>query len=223
MMDKNMILALVPGYNEAQRIAAVVNTAGTHLPVLVVDDGSSDNTRGVAEAAGAQVIRQEPNQGKGAALRAGFRWALANGYEAVITLDADGQHDPAEIPGFLDAYTQNKADLIIGARDFSQMPAVRRWANTTGQKLFSWALGKPVRDNQSGYRLISRRLMEAVLESAESGFEFEVEMIVVCVRRGMKLDWVSIRTIYGDQGSHIKPLHHAAHFMRIIWKTWRRR
>jgi len=180
-----MILALIPGYNEAQRIAAVVNAAGPHLPVLVVDDGSSDNTRGVAEAAGAQVIRQEPNQGKGAALRAGFRWALANRYEAVMTLDADGQHDPAEIPGFLDVYTQNKSDLIIGARDFSQMPAVRRWANTTGQKLFSWALGQPVQDNQSGYRLISRRLMEAVLESAESGFEFEVEMIVVCVRGGM--------------------------------------
>jgi len=223
MMDKNMILALIPGYNEAQRIAAVVNAAGPHLPVLVVDDGSSDNTRGVAEAAGAQVIRQEPNQGKGAALRAGFRWALANRYEAVMTLDADGQHDPAEIPGFLDVYTQNKSDLIIGARDFSQMPAVRRWANTTGQKLFSWALGQPVQDNQSGYRLISRRLMEAVLESAESGFEFEVEMIVVCARRGMKLDWVPIRTIYGNQGSHIKPLHHAAHFMRIIWNTWRRR
>jgi len=80
-----------------------------------------------------------------------------------------------------------------------------------------------VRDNQSGYRLISRQLMAAVLESTESGFEFEVEMIVVCVRRGMKLAWVPIRTIYGDQGSHIKPLHHAVQFMRVIWQTWRSR
>jgi len=191
--------------------------------VLVVDDGSTDNTRGVAAAAGAQVVRQEPNQGKGAALRAGFKWALDHDYAAVITLDADGQHDPAEISGFLELQARSQADLIIGARDFSKMPPVRRWANTTGQKLFSWALGEPVQDNQSGYRLISRQLMAAVLESTESGFEFEVEMIVVCVRRGMKLAWVPIRTIYGDQGSHIKPLHHAVQFMRVIWQTWRSR
>jgi len=97
------VLALVPAHDEAPRIAAVVREAARHLPVLVVDDGSADGTAAVARAAGADVLEQRPNAGKGAALRAGFRQALAAGYDGVITLDADGQHDPAEIPAFLAA------------------------------------------------------------------------------------------------------------------------
>ena len=93
-----MIVALIPGYNEAPRIGAVVRGALEHLPVIVVDDGSSDGTADVAREAGATVIEQRPNQGKGAALRAGFRRALDDGGDAILTLDADGQHDPREIP-----------------------------------------------------------------------------------------------------------------------------
>ncbi len=178
------------GLQRGARIAPVIAGALAHLPALVVDDGSKDETVAVAEAAGATVLRQIPNQGKGAALRAGMRWALENGCDTVVTLDADGQHDPAEIPSFLAEYAATRADLIIGARDFSQMPAVRRAANTAGRWSFSWALGQPVQDNQSGYRLLSRRMMEAVLDSQEQGFEFEVEMIVTCVQLGYALAWV---------------------------------
>jgi glycosyltransferase involved in cell wall biosynthesis len=216
------ILGLVPAYNEAQRITPVVTAALAYLPVLVVDDGSKDDTAAQAENSGATVLRQIPNQGKGAALRAGFAWAIAKGYEAVITLDADGQHDPAEIPKFLEAYQTEKTDLIIGARDFEQMPAVRRLANTAGQKLFSWALGQPVRDNQSGYRLISRRLLEVLLTSNEQGFEFEVEMIVTCVQQGFNMAWVPIRTIYAGETSHIQPLTHTKNFLRVVWQTRQR-
>ncbi|MDQ3127802.1 MAG: glycosyltransferase family 2 protein, partial [Chloroflexota bacterium] len=99
-----MIVALIPAHDEAPRIGAVIAAARAHLAVVVVDDGSSDATASVARAAGATVIEQHPNQGKGAALRAGFRTALDNGAEAILTLDADGQHDPAEIPRFLDAW-----------------------------------------------------------------------------------------------------------------------
>ena len=215
-------LAVIPAYNEAQRVADVVRRARATLPVLVVDDGSTDETASLAEEGGATVLRQRPNQGKGAALRAGFRWALEAGYQAVIMLDADGQHDPAEIPLFLRAYQEAGADLIIGARDFRQMPPVRRATNTIGRWLFSWALGQPDRDNQSGYRLVSRRLMEAMLDSSESGFEFEVEMITVCVERGLRLGWVPIRTIYAGERSHIHPLRHVVHFLRIVWQTRRR-
>ncbi|MFN8456529.1 MAG: glycosyltransferase family 2 protein [Anaerolineae bacterium] len=216
------ILALIPAYNETERVAAVVSGALAHLPVLVVDDGSTDETAACAEAAGATVLRQLPNAGKGAALKAGFRWAVAAGYEAVVTLDADGQHDPAELPRFLEAFREHQADLIIGARNFSQMPPVRRWSNTAGRWLFSWALGQPVRDNQSGYRLISRRLLEAMLASQEQGFQFEVEMIVVCVQRGYRLVWVPIRTIYAGEKSHINPIQHLLEFGRIVWQTRRR-
>jgi glycosyltransferase involved in cell wall biosynthesis len=105
-MAYSSVMVLVPAHNEGPRIEAVVRTARRHLPVLVVDDGSADDTGDRARTAGATVVRQEPNQGKGAALRAGFRAALEQRVEAVITLDGDGQHDPAEIPGFLGTYAR---------------------------------------------------------------------------------------------------------------------
>lgn len=223
MTQDERILALIPAYNEAQHLAPVVQEALQYLPVLVVDDGSTDETASVAKSAGAESLLQKPNQGKGAALRAGFRWALERGYAAVLTLDADGQHDPQEIPLFLRAFAQRQGDLIIGRRDFSQMPFARRLANTLGTWLFSWALGQRVEDNQSGYRLISRRLMEQVLKSGEQGFEFEVEMIVDCVQAGFVIDWVGIRTIYAGESSHIQPFKHTVKFLRLVARTRRRR
>lgn len=215
------LLALIPAYNEAGRIAEVVRQTSAYLPVLVVDDGSKDETAGVAQAAGATVLRQLPNQGKGAALRAGFRWAMERDYAAVITLDGDGQHDPAELPAFVQAYAARAADLIIGTRQFRQMPLVRRLANLAGLGLFSWAVGRRIHDNQSGYRLISRRLMETMLASQEQGFEFEVEMITTAVRSNLPIDWVPIRTIYTGEGSHIRPGPHLVNFLRVVWKARR--
>jgi len=213
--DPPRVIALVPAYREAPRIAAVVAGALRHLPVVVVDDGSDDGTAEAAEAAGATVLRQRPNAGKGAALRAGFRHALAAGAEAVVTLDGDGQHDPAEIPAFLAAWEARHAPLIIGCRTFSQMPPVRRLANTLGTATFSWAVGRRIPDNQSGYRLIGRVLMERLLESREQGFEFEVEMITRAIRDGLAIDWVPIRTIYDGAPSHIRPVHHVRSFLRV--------
>jgi len=209
------ILALIPGLNEAPRIAAVIEAARAHLPVVVVDDGSKDGTAQVAELAGATVLRQEPNQGKGAALRAGFRHALAAGARAVVTLDADGQHDPAEIPAFLAAWRARQAPLIIGRRTFGEMPVSRRIANNLGTWTFSWAVGRPIADNQSGYRLIGAELMDLLLDSRETGFEFEVEMITTAIRADVIIDWVPIRTIYTGEPSHIRPLQHVTSFLRV--------
>ena len=215
------LLALIPAYNEAAHISGVVRAARQYLPVLVIDDGSTDDTAALARAAGARVLIQQPNQGKGAALLRGFSAALQEGVEAVVTLDADGQHDPAEIPAFLRHRAETQADLIIGKRNFRQMPAVRRLSNTLGTVLFSWAAGQPIADNQSGYRLISQRLMRLLIEqpSRERGFEFEVEMIVRCIQHGLKLDWVEIRTIYAGEKSHIRPLAHLAGFLQLCWRT----
>lgn len=220
--DTEKILALIPAYNEEKHITRVVERARAYLSVVVVDDGSRDHTAEYAESVGAYVIRQHPNQGKGEALRNGFRHALKIGARAVVMLDADGQHDPEEIPSFLQSYRQSQADLIIGLRDFSRMPVVRRTTNTIGRYLFSWAAGQYIPDNQSGYRLVSSRLMEAMLASREGGFEFEVDMIVVCLQRGYRLDWVPIRTIYADEKSHIRPLRHVYHYFRLVWQTRRR-
>jgi glycosyltransferase involved in cell wall biosynthesis len=209
------ILALIPGYNEAPRIGPVIEAAREHLPVVVVDDGSTDGTAQVAELAGATVLRQVPNAGKGAALRAGFRHALAVGASAVVTLDADGQHDPAEIPAFLAAWEARRAPLIIGRRSFGEMPPSRRIANVLGTRTFSWAVGQPIADNQSGYRLIGAELMELLLDSRETGFEFEVEMITTAIRAGVIIDWVPIRTIYAGEPSHIRPVQHVTSFLRV--------
>jgi glycosyltransferase involved in cell wall biosynthesis len=246
------VLAIVPAHDEAPRVAAVVRgLIEQGLPVLVVDDGSTDSTGYVAREAGARVLRLEPNQGKGAALKAGFRLALgessdagpgapaaaslaaavassavaptmAASWDAILTLDGDGQHDPAEVPAFLKAWGESGADLVVGARDYRRMPPVRWFTNTVSRRLFSWALGEAIRDNQSGYRLHSRRLAETVLASPEQGFAFEVEEIAICVGRGYKLAWVSIQTIYGTEKSDIRPWSHFISFLRVTRRARRR-
>ncbi|MEA2605312.1 MAG: hypothetical protein QOI00_69 [Chloroflexota bacterium] len=213
-----MIVAVIPAHDEAPRIGRVVGLAGRHLPVIVVDDGSSDETAAAAREAGARVIVQRPNQGKGAALRTGFRQALDDGAEAILTLDADGQHDPAEIPAFLTAWdaADRRPELVIGRRDFRAMPPLRRLSNVVGGRAFSWAVGRDIPDNQSGYRLVSRRLAEATLASDEPGFAFEVEQITTCIRLGGSIAWVPIRTIYAGAPSHIRPVAHLREFIRIV-------
>ncbi|MCB0113146.1 MAG: hypothetical protein KDD84_03630, partial [Caldilineaceae bacterium] len=103
-----------------------------------------------------------------------------------------------------------------------QMPWVRRLANTAGRLFFSWAVGAYIRDNQSGYRLLSRRMMDALLNSQEPGFEFEMEQIVVCLERGYRLAWVPIRTIYAGETSHIQPLQHVRNFVKLSLNTRKR-
>jgi glycosyltransferase involved in cell wall biosynthesis len=215
------VLAVIPAYQASRTLGAVVEASARHLPVLVVDDGSTDDTSAVAFAAGAEVLRQEPNQGKGAALRAGFGRALEHGATAVLTLDADGQHDPTCIPDLLEAWREGGAPLIIGRRDFSAMPWSRRLANNLGTWTFSWAVGRHIADNQSGFRLIAQPLLSRLLESREAGFEFEVEMITLAIRAGLAIDWVPIPTIYEDQGSHIRPVAHVTNFLRVAWSARR--
>lgn len=210
------ILAVIPAYNAAHLLGSVVEEARRHLPVLVVDDGSDDDTSAVARAAGAAVIRQEPNQGKGAALKRGFERALEDDYDAILTLDADGQHDPSEIPAFVEACRGGVPELVIGARDFGEMPLVRRAANTIGRWSLSRAVGQDIPDNQSGYRLLSRRLAREMLDSGEAGFEFEVDMVLECLRRNWPIVWVPIRTIYEGKGSHIRPIEHVKSFFRMV-------
>lgn len=231
------ILAVVPAHDEAPRVTGVVRPlVAQGLPVLVVDDGSSDATGEVARAAGACVLSLQPNLGKGGALKAGFRVALGvqkaeetpdpalppgMSWDAVLTLDADGQHDPAEVPTFLEVWRGGGVDLVVGARDYDRMPPVRWFTNTVSRLLFSWALGERIPDNQSGYRLRSRRVVEASLSSPEQGFAFEVEEIALCVGRGYRLAWVPIKTIYGTEESDIKPWAHFVSFLRVTRRARR--
>jgi glycosyltransferase involved in cell wall biosynthesis len=220
---KPAVLALIPAWNEADRIRPIIEGAQIHLPVLVVDDGSTDRTAEVAEAAGAFVVRHPENRRKGAALQTGFAWSLEYGYDAVVTLDADGQHDPAEIPKLLAALEAGEGDLIIGERDFKQMPWPRWWSTPLGSWFLSLALGVKITDNQSGYRLLTRRLLER-LQLTSTGFEMEVEMIAEAVLMGIPIAWVPIRTIYGiDKSSYFHPVKDTLRFIRMVWQIWRKR
>jgi glycosyltransferase involved in cell wall biosynthesis len=204
----------------------VAALAAQGLRVLVVDDGSGDDTAERARAAGARVLSLSPNRGKGAALRAGFEEALSPGTfprcEAILTLDGDGQHDPSEVPALLKAWRDEGADLVVGARDYLQMPPIRWFTNSLSKLLFSWAVGEKIPDNQSGYRLRTRRLAEADLASTEQGFAFEVEEIAICVGRGYGLAWVPIKTIYGTETSDIKVWSHLVSFLRVTRRARRR-
>jgi len=138
-----------------------------------------------------------------------------------VTLDADGQHDPDEIPRFLDAFSARRPELVIGERDPRAMPAIRHASNVLGGAILTLALGRRVPDNQSGYRLVGRTLMRGMLDSEESGFEFEVEMIARCIALGLPIESVSIRTIYAGEPSHIRPWHHFTQFLRVTRKARR--
>jgi len=216
------IIALIPNYNELAHVADVVRRTLAYLPAVVVDDGSSDGSGQAAAEAGATVLTHSVNRGKGAALATGITWALGHGYEALIMLDADAQHDPDEIPKFLDAYRRDVADIVLGERDFSRMPRSNRFGNSNGSRLLSWALRRPITDNQCGYRLLNRKAMET-LRFTSSGFEFEVEMIVQAVIAGLRLAWLPIRTIYvAERRSHFRPIADSVEFLKVIWSARRR-
>lgn len=214
-MNPTSSVAIIPAWNESHRLGAVVRAARRHLPVLVVDDGSMDETAVVAEAEGAEVLRHVRNLGKGAALRSGFAWVLERDYDAAVTLDADGQHDPEEIPRFLEAGGTG-ADLVIGQRDFSRMPFPRGESNTFGSWILSLALRHPIPDNQCGFRWHRRRLLEA-LDLTSRGFELEVEVIIQAVCGGFRVEWVRVRTIY-DTGkvSYFNPIGDSLRFLGMV-------
>jgi glycosyltransferase involved in cell wall biosynthesis len=221
-MDNADVIVLIPAWNEASRIRPILEAFCDSLPVLVVDDGSSDDTVTIAREVGVDVVVHPQNMGKGVALSTGFAWALERGYDAVLTLDADGQHDPEEAPKFIEANERGEGDLIIGRRDFREMPLYRAFGNGVGTWMLSQALGIRIYDNQCGYRLYTRKLLEAV-DMERTGFEFEVEVVVEAVAAGLKIGWVDIRTIYGTgKKSYFHPFHDSVKFIDMVWVAHKR-
>ncbi len=217
------IIALVPAWNESATISAVVTHISQYLPVLVVDDGSTDDTAKLAAAAGATVISHVANQGKGKALKTGYSQALAMGYDAVLALDADGQHDPDEIPLFCEAYAAGVGEMIIGQRTFEHMPFPRWITTPTGAWLLSRALGIKVTDNQCGYRLLTRHCIETISLETD-GFEMEVEMIWQAVKHDLPIAWVPVKTIYlPERKSGFKPVRDTRRFLKMVRRIRRER
>ena len=218
------VLVIIPALNAERSIGAVVRDCKAVVnDVLVVDDGSVDRTAEVAREAEAQVVSHPVNRGKGAALKTGFAYALEHGFDAVITLDADGQHLAREIPKFFAAREETGADLIIGGRAhlFGQMLPRRRLANRFSAWCIAFASHTDVTDSQSGFRLYSVQLLRAIRLRSE-GFDMESEVIVQAGQRRFKILSIPIDLgfVDGQSTSHYKPLMDT---IRIAWTVIRAR
>jgi len=203
------VAAAIPAYQAAPSVGAVVAATLAVLPdVLVVDDGSTDGTGAAAEGAGARVVRHAENRGKGRALATAFEDLFARGFEAVVTLDADGQHLGGEIPKLLAAW-RGGAELVVGsrARLFGQMHVVRSVANALSSRLLSLAAGRRLPDAQSGFRLYTRTLVGRT-GFPESGFEAESAVLIRAARGGARLAWPEIELGFADGRltSHYRPV-----------------
>jgi glycosyltransferase involved in cell wall biosynthesis len=217
-------VVIIPAFNAAGTIGDVVRAAKQQTrDVVVIDDGSTDKTPVVARAAGASVVQHPQNRGKGAALKTGFTYAIENGYDAVITIDADGQHLPREIPKFVRCRAETGADLIIGGRAhlFNEMLPRRRMANRFSAWVIGWASKTGISDSQSGFRLYSARMLRAVRLRTD-GFDLESEVIVRAGCGGFKVltTPIDLGFVDGQSTSHYKPLKDT---LRIAWTVFRAR
>ncbi len=205
----NSYAVVIPAYNEAGTIRDVVQRSlQQNLPVIVVDDGSEDETRVQIEDLPITLLRNEPNAGKAAALWRGMQSALQNGAIGVITLDGDGQHRPEDIPRFIEAARDHPHQIIIGSRlhDRKTIPARRYYANRFANFWIAWASGMPMEDSQSGFRLYPAELLHGISldVSRARSFVFESEIIIEAGWRGVGVHNIEIPAIYGEQ---LRPSH----------------
>jgi len=219
-----MIVAALPAYNEERTIAKVTIGALRHVDrVLIVDDGSSDATAEIAEKLGAVVIRHQRNLGKGGALRTMFKWARANHADIMVTLDADGQHLPEEIPNLLTPIIDGSADICVGSRFVgeatSEMPRHRQWGAKVITGIVSSLSGLPIRDSESGFRAYGKKAL-SVLVPAEMGMGAEASMLLQAGEKGLTIAEVPINVAYKDlaRPTARNPVYHGLDVLSSIMK-----
>ena len=218
------VIALIPAYNEVARVGEVVTQARPQVDeVIVIDDGSDDGTAAAAEKAGAKVLRHEQNRGKGGAIATALDYLGRSDAEFAILLDADGQHDPAEIEKFVETAGREQADIVVGTRmgDTGAMPVVRRLTNEFTSWVTSRLAGQRIPDSQCGYRLLRRNVLED-LRLSTARFETETEMLIQAARAGHRIISIPIRTIYeSGHTSHIHPVRDTIRFFTFVRKYWK--
>ena len=218
------ILALIAAFNESDHIGDVVTRTRQQVhEVVVIDDGSGDDTAALAGKAGATVLRHEQNKGKGAAILTALDFFRQSDAEYAIFLDADNQHDPAEIPKFLEAARTTGAGMVVGTRmqDTHDMPWLRLLANRFTSWVTSRLARQNVPDSQCGYRLI-RKTVLGDFRLSTAHFETETEMLIQTGQAGHKIASVPIRTIYEPgRASRIRPGRDTIRFFKLIWKYHR--
>jgi glycosyltransferase involved in cell wall biosynthesis len=214
---------LLPVYNEAPSIKALLTDISNYgIKTLVVDDGSVDGSTTILKEIGTDAIYFEKNRGKGYALRKGFKRLLSEGYDWILIMDADGQHLPEEIDKFVNKAMSTDCDLISGNRldNPEGMPPIRILAN----KFMSWLVGKiagvEVKDCQCGYKFLSANFLRQAKLSADH-FEIEDDLLMEAIRLKCKIGYVSIKTVYKDEVSHINPILDTIRFFSYLFKSKR--
>jgi glycosyltransferase involved in cell wall biosynthesis len=232
---RSQTAAVIPAYQDEKHIGDIVRRTRERLEhVLVVDDGSSDQTAQRAREAGAEVIVHNQNRGKGEAIKTGLaHWLAAasssrGGLDREVTwvslLDSDGQHLPEEIDRFLAAaVSASQPTFLIGNRmnNLAGMPFIRRLVNRYMSKRISRLCGQEIPDTQCGFRMIDRQLVPELL-SGGNRFEYETEVLIIASRKGYRIDSVPITTVYSDQVSKIHPMRDALRFLKLMWRYRKR-
>jgi len=208
--ESDKICILIPAYNAQETLGSVLKKIKPlKMDTIVVSDGSSDETKRVASENGAHLLEHPLNLGKGAALQTGFRYILQKDYQLIITLDADGQHDPSEIPSLLKIFQSVKPDILIASRaaEFGRMTFLRRFWNRLGVKAVARLCHSDITDSQSGFRLIRSKVLKEISLST-SRFETELELLIKACKKGFSVLSVPINTqkIDGTVSSHFRPV-----------------
>ena len=218
------LAAIIPAYHAGRHLSAVIDRVAQYVPrqrIVVVDDGSKDDTRAVAQQSGVEVVVHPVNQGKGAAIRSGITRAQELGVPLAILLDADGQHSPDEIPAFLARQKETGADVVVGNRlvNPENMPWLRKATNYVTSAVVSLLAGRKVADSQNGYRLIRLDHFKK-FPLTTSRYEIESEMIIRAGRAGGKFASVPIKTIYAGEASFINPFVDTLRFLRMVGRSF---
>ena len=225
MQHLDKICILIPAYNAEPTLGSVLEKIQPlGIETIVVNDGSVDETKRVALEYGAHLLDHPSNLGKGAALRTGFQYILQKEYQLVITLDADGQHAPSEIPSLLRIFQGVKPDILIGSRavEFGQMTFLRCFWNRLGAKAVARLCHSDITDSQSGFRMIRADVLREITLST-SGFETELELLIKACKKDFSVLCVPINTprIDGTESSHFRPVtdtwQECKLFLRILF------
>ena len=218
-MNKSDVCVLIPAYNEEKNIGRVVSEVlSLGFKAVVVDDGSSDNTAQKVKAIPAECVVSRINEGKGAAIQRGFEWFLAQTfYQALIIMDADGQHLAKELDRFVEALDRDQGDLLVGNR--MKDPAGMSWVRVLTNRFMSFLISSIARqeipDTQCGYRALSRKAV-TMIRLTTKRFEVESEMLLLAARAGLKIASVPIQSVYRDEVSHIRPAQDTVRFFSFL-------
>jgi glycosyltransferase involved in cell wall biosynthesis len=216
------ITVILPAYNEEVAIGSIVLLTRKYADsVIVVDDGSSDRTADVARKAGAEVIVHEVNKGKGRALKTGFTAAVALGADIIVTMDSDGQHNPADIPKLVEPILKGEADMVNGSRYLNGLdkntPAYRRVGQTILDEVTNLNSGLHITDSQSGFRAFAAST-KGVFRFTAKGMAIESEMLADAGRHGLRITEVEISVRYDVDGSTENPIKHGFGVLMMVLK-----